>query len=869
MPARFVVITILCGMLSTAPWIPCEAQETTLEACPFVIRVHVDEERPTRHEPFGVTFVVEGVEDAEGELMETRKTRKSLRIQFLEKQRDSTSSLVLVDGTLERRETRRVVFHYTVTASVSGRVLLPGFAVSSHGCRATSPEIPVTVHEPLEASAGTFQTALLKTVFYIHENNWLSGILRLPPEAQISALHIPLLDVPGFHANAQRSPLAGDGLPFPLSTQSLPIPATRNWIHDANNVSLLISFELPFKLTSSGTLSCPGALVRYRAKDGDRWVVFEARSEPMELRVLPLPGEGRPDGFNPLVGWFTLHATAQPVHGVPGQPVTVTATLRGTGDIPLMDPSRWWSSAEWRQNFDIPREVSPPEKNPDGLKIVQTVRPRIPGVRRIPPLRVPFFNPDTASYAVAESEPIALHLNVPQDIGLIAGMPKEMAQFPPQTSQRNLTQNLGFAKSYADSLRHAQTPSEILLSVIGSPLLIVAFLGAFLTLVAVRSVGERMIRHKIRRFWAELRLKRRLRTLRHLPYPHPFIKALDDTLKRHLVPDATGRCHALTGREVLETLGPTVHPSKKRELKELFSLLDSIAYGPKSQTPSLSIGELEERALRAATGWPNECFEERRPSFYDEKSAKEPSFSSAVRSGLFFFILSCPLAFFIALHNPFSHHEARGSKEEIASMEIEARRNDARLAQRAAHLGHEGQTLLWKRRPDKVLTRSTEERLRLLWHDFLKSERSGTSRAWMFGWILAEAVASPLVRLAALGFFFIVGTWCCLSLMILFFRKRVKVTKAAALIAVVFLALVALADVIDHAFPLGVVVASEVYTHTGPGRAFSLAWPRTLPRGVEFRVVAKSHGWLQVLTFHGSRAWIEERTTAPFNRMRL
>ena len=59
-------------------------------------------------------------------------------------------------------------------------------------------------------------------------------------------------------------------------------------------------------------------------------------SEALALQVLPLPQEGRPADFGGLVGSFTLEATVEPQQLKAGESVTLTATVRGRGNVKRM-----------------------------------------------------------------------------------------------------------------------------------------------------------------------------------------------------------------------------------------------------------------------------------------------------------------------------------------------------------------------------------------------------------------------------------------------------------------------------------------------------------------------------------------------------
>ncbi|HWP64388.1 MAG TPA: BatD family protein, partial [Candidatus Limnocylindria bacterium] len=138
-----------------------------------------------------------------------------------------------------------------------------------------------------------------------------------------------------------------------------------------------------------------------------RNVTLEA--EPVHLVVLPLPEAGRPPSFGGAVGSFTLAASASPLEVRAGDPVTVSITLRGTGNLehataPALDGSD-------------ALKVYPPslvEESARGAalekRFEQVVIPQAPGDVSLPALDFAFFDPDAGVYRTATAPPIALRV---------------------------------------------------------------------------------------------------------------------------------------------------------------------------------------------------------------------------------------------------------------------------------------------------------------------------------------------------------------------------------------------------------------------------------------------------------------------------
>jgi len=130
------------------------------------------------------------------------------------------------------------------------------------------------------------------------------------------------------------------------------------------------------------------------------------QSSTRELEVVPLPTAGQPADFSGGVGRFTLEATANPQEVEAGDPVTVTLTVKGTGNFATLS--------------------APVLRNPDGFKIYdaqkktagesgeeevvfeQVLIPLSANVDRIGPYELSYFDPVAGKYKTARSDIIPL-----------------------------------------------------------------------------------------------------------------------------------------------------------------------------------------------------------------------------------------------------------------------------------------------------------------------------------------------------------------------------------------------------------------------------------------------------------------------------
>ena len=134
------------------------------------------------------------------------------------------------------------------------------------------------------------------------------------------------------------------------------------------------------------------------------------KSNPVELYIQAMPDTGKPAEFYGLVGHYTISASATPTKVSVGDPITLTIRIGGS---PYLKPVQWPQLEKMPglgDKFKIPSEkASPVIENGEKL-FTQTVRATSDSVTEIPAIPLAYFDPDTGSYAVAQTKPIPLEV---------------------------------------------------------------------------------------------------------------------------------------------------------------------------------------------------------------------------------------------------------------------------------------------------------------------------------------------------------------------------------------------------------------------------------------------------------------------------
>ncbi|MEW5925390.1 MAG: BatD family protein, partial [Candidatus Zixiibacteriota bacterium] len=140
--------------------------------------------------------------------------------------------------------------------------------------------------------------------------------------------------------------------------------------------------------------------------------VATVRSKPVDINVLPLPAEGKPENFSGTVGKYTLSASADKTTVDINQPVTVTYKISGTGNIKtIAEPA-----IGDLKDFRVYRATSD-EKTTQvggvvgGTKVFEEVYiPKRAGQLTIPPVEFNYFDPATKKYSSLATKPILLNV---------------------------------------------------------------------------------------------------------------------------------------------------------------------------------------------------------------------------------------------------------------------------------------------------------------------------------------------------------------------------------------------------------------------------------------------------------------------------
>lgn len=143
-------------------------------------------------------------------------------------------------------------------------------------------------------------------------------------------------------------------------------------------------------------------------------------TEPIRIRVKPLPEEGRPASFTGTIGDYEVEAGFDSPEARQGEPFTLTVAVRGTGHVQTIGAPRW---PEWEglRVYDSGEAVSV-EKRKDRVvgekTFTQVLIPTRTGRISLDPVRFTFFHPGKEQYVTVATGPLAIEV-LPAAAGLV------------------------------------------------------------------------------------------------------------------------------------------------------------------------------------------------------------------------------------------------------------------------------------------------------------------------------------------------------------------------------------------------------------------------------------------------------------------
>ncbi len=133
-------------------------------------------------------------------------------------------------------------------------------------------------------------------------------------------------------------------------------------------------------------------------------------SPELDLTVLPLPVDGKPEGFTGAIGEFHLDVRATPLELAPGDPITLTMTVSGHGNFDRVQSPKMQSEKGWKTYTPSSELLNDGDAGRGKKVFEQALVVKDPLIREIPGINFSYFDPVAAQYKTltAASIPLAI-----------------------------------------------------------------------------------------------------------------------------------------------------------------------------------------------------------------------------------------------------------------------------------------------------------------------------------------------------------------------------------------------------------------------------------------------------------------------------
>ena len=335
---------------------------------------------------------------------------------------NTSTSVVMINGQVQRSSTVQFVYRYEFVASEPGRVEIGPFRVRQVGTERSSVPYVLEVRDVPRSDRLQVELRLQSDTTYVGARLPVTLTYRIEKRLQQDMVR-SLLQVPalGMRDAFRIEPAEAGERKVEIATPAGPLelPATVSEERRGDREWLIVQMPYtmiplrPGRFTLDPSSITLDAGIRFRNDFFDRRIATQiekvrALDAPRALEVRPVPREGRPPSFAGAVGrGFRLDVTADRSVVQVGDPIELTLRLRGDGPLETASlPDLRALLAE--QDFSVPDGELAGQLDQEAKTFSAVVRAKREQVTEIPALAYSYFDPETERFETIRSAPIAL-----------------------------------------------------------------------------------------------------------------------------------------------------------------------------------------------------------------------------------------------------------------------------------------------------------------------------------------------------------------------------------------------------------------------------------------------------------------------------
>ena len=350
---------------------------------------------------------------------------------FMGGSNNSSQSISIINGKVERTVKKGFVFTWKLTPRRSGTLTIPAVEVEVEGNIFHTRPVSVSVRKPEESEDFKLRARLSRETCYVGEPVVLTVTWYLRRDVQAFEFTAPVLSGDSFTFESPEVEIDPDRQYFRIQLGSREAIAEKGRGMLDGETYATLEFDLALIPERPGTFVIPEFVVSAESGTGlrsrrdffedffgdgftGRWrgslKKYVVQSNPLSLRVKPLPEEGRPGEFAGHIGQYEVSMSAEPTEVAVGDPITLRIELTGPDYLGRVRLPPLSGREEFSRNFKIPDEMADGEVVGRSKVFTQTIRVRREDVERIPPVELVYFDTAEEEYVTARSEPIPLEV---------------------------------------------------------------------------------------------------------------------------------------------------------------------------------------------------------------------------------------------------------------------------------------------------------------------------------------------------------------------------------------------------------------------------------------------------------------------------
>ena len=472
----------------------------------------------------------------------------------------------------------RTMINFRVNVSAIGAYTLPAFTLTAYGKPVTVPEARLTVVQPGTAGVREAPRLLMEVPegeFFVGQAINVRVMLLDPGDGTVQGMSQVQVAgeaflVDGTVFRQRRDVVTRNGRAYPAFVHEVTATPIREGKHTLTAQGhAIINRVLPLQ---------PGVVPFYQPM---------VDADPLTVAVRSLPKEGELPGFTGAIGTFLLDLPKLSTNAVrAGDPLTLTVTVRGEGNLGRLVPPKALTLREW--------QMFPPTSDSAPAYLIQqrgfasfsyTLVPLTDQIKATPAIPFSYFDPKKKAYVSLTIPPVPLSVTPPPaGVVLQSRAPQAASARPSLDDSANLERELvltGLAESpgvRASTLRPLQQRPWFL-ALQGVPAAALAGLWAWDRRRRYLAQHPEVVlkRHARRGLRRQLRLARQAAAARD---GGGFVTAAVNALREACAPHGAANPEALVCGDVLNELPAEEHRGQAGELvRRLFAAADAIRFG--------------------------------------------------------------------------------------------------------------------------------------------------------------------------------------------------------------------------------------------------------------------------------------------------